>query len=308
MGNKTNMKADNVIRFDWAAKYMLRDKSSFVILEGFLSALLNEEVKIMELLESESNRKNRDAKSNRVDIKTTDSKGEIFLVEIQQATEYEFLQRILFSVSKTIVEHIPSGHDYSEVKKVYSINILYFNLGQGSDYLYHGRHELRGVNTGDTLVVSMKDRSGIHMVGPENVFPEYYLLRMSQFNDEHPTTPLGEWMRYFKWGYIDPKTKEPALRKAWYRLNVLKMSPEERKAYEYDLYNKVYEEDVVDTAKHEGLVIGEQRGLAEGHKAGLAEGEKKAKMEMAKRMLAKGMPLGDILELTGLSLEEWVEK
>lgn len=60
-------KTDNVIRFDWAAKYMLRDKASFGILEGFLGALLNEEVRIVELLESESHRQNRNAKSNRVE-------------------------------------------------------------------------------------------------------------------------------------------------------------------------------------------------------------------------------------------------
>ncbi|MBR6879065.1 MAG: hypothetical protein IKM95_06775, partial [Bacteroidales bacterium] len=129
-----------------------------------------------------------------------------------------------------------------------------------SDYLYHGRNELRGVNTGDTLVVSQKDRKGIRMVGPDDVFPEYYILRVAQFDEENPTTPLGEWMRYFKWGYIDPKTKVPALRKALRRLNLMKMSPEERKAYEYALYNKHYEEDIVNTARNEGLFIGEQQG------------------------------------------------
>jgi hypothetical protein len=47
-----------LIRFDWAIKNILRDKSNFVILEGFLSELLKETIKIIEILESESNQEN----------------------------------------------------------------------------------------------------------------------------------------------------------------------------------------------------------------------------------------------------------
>ena len=46
---------DTYIRFDWAMKHMLRDKANFDILEGFVSVLLGEEIKIEEILESESN-------------------------------------------------------------------------------------------------------------------------------------------------------------------------------------------------------------------------------------------------------------
>ena len=46
---------DRYIRFDWAVKRLLRQKANFDVLEGFLTVLLGEEVKIIELLESESN-------------------------------------------------------------------------------------------------------------------------------------------------------------------------------------------------------------------------------------------------------------
>ncbi|MBN2695682.1 hypothetical protein JXR93_13570, partial [bacterium] len=55
------------LSFDWAIKYILKDKSNFDILEGFLSTLLKTDIKILELLESESN--NLDSsKFNRVDL------------------------------------------------------------------------------------------------------------------------------------------------------------------------------------------------------------------------------------------------
>ena len=134
------MSTDNsFIRLDWAAKNILRDKSDYEIFEGLMSVLFEEKVKIVELLESESNKETAKAKFNRVDIKAKNSKGEYILVEIQLDHETDFLERILFGVSKAITEHIGQSEQYANVSKVYSINIMYFNLGQGKDYVYHGK-------------------------------------------------------------------------------------------------------------------------------------------------------------------------
>ena len=57
-----------LVRFDWAIKYLLRNKANFVILEGFLSELLKTDVTITSLLESESNKIDADDKSNRIDV------------------------------------------------------------------------------------------------------------------------------------------------------------------------------------------------------------------------------------------------
>ena len=286
----TMKKTNNVIRFDWAAKNILRDKASFVILEGFLTALLDEKVTIMELLESESNRQRRTAKSNRVDIKAENSKGEIFLIEIQQSSETDYLERIVFSTAKTITEHIDMGIDYTQVKKVYSVNIVYFNLGKGSDYLYHGQSELRGVNTG----------------------AEYYILRVKKFDDEEPDTALGEWMRYFKWGYIDPETTVPGLREAKERLNVLNLSEQDRKRYEYDVYDSIYEEDIVDTARFEGreeglaegrlegLEQGRVEGLEQGRTEGLEQGRRLERESLAQKLKEAGIDTDIIKTVTGI--------
>jgi len=70
------------IRFDWAAKYMLRSKADFAIFEGLINVLIDEKVEIVELLESESNQEHKDAKFNRVDIKAKDSQGRIILMRL----------------------------------------------------------------------------------------------------------------------------------------------------------------------------------------------------------------------------------
>ena len=173
---------EKYVRFDWAVKRMLRDKANFDVLEGLITVLLGEKITIEEILESEGNQEAVDDKFNRVDIKAKDSKGRIIIVEVQLTTQLYYLERILYGVAKAITEHIHLGNRYDQVKKIYSINILYFDLSKGADYLYHGRNTFVGVHTGDTLKVNVKENNVIRMKAPEEVFPEYYLIRVNEFN------------------------------------------------------------------------------------------------------------------------------
>ena len=121
---------------------MFCDKANFCVIEGLLTVLLGEKITIEQMLESESNQNARDDKFNRIDIKALNSKGEIIFVEIQLTRQLYYLESILYGVLKAITEHITLGNKYDNAKKVYSISILYFDLGRGSDYLYHGKKTL----------------------------------------------------------------------------------------------------------------------------------------------------------------------
>lgn len=90
-----------LVSFDWAIKHILRSKANFGILEGFLSELLFDEIKIIEVLESESNKEDKKDKFNRLDIKVRDSKDELIIIEIQYSRELDYLQRILYATSNT---------------------------------------------------------------------------------------------------------------------------------------------------------------------------------------------------------------
>ena len=201
---------DRYIRFDWAVKRLLRQKANFGVLEGFLTVLLDEEVTIIELLESESNQQAADDKFNRVDIKALNSKGEIIIVEIQNTRELYYLERILYGVAKAITEHISLGERYYAVKKIYSVSILYFDIGKGNDYLYHGQNTFTGVHTGDHLEITTKEKNAIVHKLPATIFPEYFLIRVNEFN-KVAVTPLEEWIEYLKTGCIRPDTQAPGL-------------------------------------------------------------------------------------------------
>ena len=271
------------IRFDWAVKRMLRDKANFAVLEGLITVLTGEVVKIEELLESEGNQETASDKFNRVDIKAKNDKGEIIIVEVQLTRQLYFLQRMLYGVSKAITEHIEIGEKYDKVKKVYSINILYFDLGKGSDYLYHGKTVFTGVHTNDRLEVNTKEADELRMRVPEDIFPEYYIIRVNEFNSV-ATTPIEEWLDYLKNNRIKDNTSTPGLKEARQKLLYMTMSDKERRAYDAHMDDIMVQNDVLDTAKREGR----------------AEGI----MLTAKNLKAMGLSISDIMKATGLQEDD----
>ena len=183
---------DNLIRFDWAMKRLLRDKSNYVVLEGFLSTLLGEDLRICRFLESESNQEDATDKFNRADILVEDTRGRLLIVEVQNNRELDYFHRMLYGVSKTISEYINLGDAYDKVRKVYSINIVYFGLGQGKDYVYHGKTVFRGLHDpNDVLRLSARQQEIFIGKDAGDIFPEYYVLRVNDF-DRVAKTPLDE--------------------------------------------------------------------------------------------------------------------
>ena len=282
---------DKYIRFDWAIKRLLRNKANFGVLEGLLSVLLNDPIHIVEILESEGNQQRENEKLNRVDIKAKNSQDEIIIVEVQNTREIYYLERILFGVAKAITEHIELGNLYSEVKKIYSISILYFDLGKGNDYLYHGQNTFVGVHTGDFLEVTTKEKDAIVHKLPSEIFPEYFLIRVNEFN-KVAVTPLEEWIEYFKSGVIRPDTKAPGLEEARRKLVYYNMDKAEQLAYDEHVNALMIQNDVLSTAAMEGREEGRQ------------EGRQEEKIENARTMKSLNISADIIHQVTGLPLEE----
>ena len=326
---------EKYIRFDWAAKRMLRDKANFDVLEGLMTVLIGEKVTIDEILESEGNQENETDKYNRVDVMARNSKGEFIIVEVQLSRERYYLERILYGVSKVITDNMHLGDRYEKVKKVYSINIIYFPMGKGKDYLYHGITTFTGVHTNDKLEITDYEADTLRMRTPQQVFPEYFIIRVNEFN-QVATTPLEEWIEYLKNGKINSDTKAPGLQEARQKLLYMNMSDKEKRIYEHHLADQMIENDILDTARIEGLALGREEGRAEGREEGRAEGREEGRAEgreegrvegraeglaeglaegrekglaegllqVAKSMKQMGLPIETITQATGLPTEE----
>ncbi|MCK5872559.1 MAG: Rpn family recombination-promoting nuclease/putative transposase, partial [Methylococcales bacterium] len=220
-----------LISFDWAIKKILRSKANFEILEGFLSELLFTDIHILNVIESESDQENKDNKYNRVDIKVVDRQKQIIIIEIQYSRELDYLQRILFSSAKTISEQMPKGEPYSDVTKVISINILYFDFGIGDDYIYHGTTRFIGLHDHRELELSEKQKTLYTAHKIADIYPEYYLIEIRNFDDIAKDT-LDEWIYFLKNETIEDNFTAKGLQKAQETLNVLKMKAPERQDYE----------------------------------------------------------------------------
>src|SRR3990167_6496680 len=182
-----------LVHFDWAIKNLFRSKANFDILEGFLSELLQIKVVIESILESEGNKNTKDDRSNRVDLLVLTEKKEHIIIEVQAAMEWDYLSRILYGTSKVVTEYLQAGQSYSNIRKIISVSIVFFNLVRGEDYVYHGSTEFRGTHQYDLLRLGENEQKAY---GPEktpsDIFPEYYLIKVNQFN-ERIKDKFDEW-------------------------------------------------------------------------------------------------------------------
>lgn len=219
-----------LIRFDWAVKKLLRNKANYAILEGFLSELLFDDIRIEKILEGESNRETEDDKYNRVDILTQNSNGELIIVEIQHSFEIDYFHRMAYGASKALTENISLGQIYAEIKKIISINIVYFDLGQGQDYIYKGRTIFHGLHENDILTLSEKQKGAFLKDHVSDIFPEYYIIKVNQFNDVAKDN-LDEWVYFLKNSEVKDSFKAQGLKQASEVLDYMRLPKDEQYSY-----------------------------------------------------------------------------
>ena len=293
-----------LVKFDYAMKTLLRNKANFDVLEGFIEVFLGKKCKILNILESESNQESEEDKYNRVDIKAVDDEGEIFIVEVQTTRYTYYMERILFGVSRAVVEQINSGDDYGKIKKVYSISIIYYDFGIGEDFIYEGRTSFVGLNKNDKLKISRKEDLTLEEIEkgdsrqfkytnlePGDIMPVYYLIRVNQYR-ESVRNAMTEWMDFLKNNSIRSDTTVPGLETAREKLDFEKMTPEEKARYlrhQESLHNEF---DAIRWATASGKVEGR------------AEGRKERSIEIARSLKTANVDIEVIMASTGLTKEE----
>ena len=276
-----------LIRFDWAIKRLLRNKVNFGVLEGFLSELLFENIQIQEILESEGNQENKEDKFNRVDILTKNSKNELIIIEIQSTYEIDYFHRMAYGVSKSIAENLSLGQKYSEIKKIISVNIVYFDLGQGEDYIYKGKTDFKGLHKNDILDLSSKQKTTFLKESVSDIFPEFYLLKVNQFNDVAKDT-LDEWIYFLKNSEVKDEFKAKGLQQAGEVLDIMRLENDDK--YGYNRY--------LDSLHLKASEIYSLQTEAE------FKVRDEEKVEIATKLIELGLDSSLILKSTGLTIEK----
>jgi len=272
-----------LVHFGWAIKKLLRQKANYEILEGFLSELLKFDVSIEAILESESNKETEYAKFNRVDILARTEQNELVLIEIQNDPELDYFHRMLYGVAKLVTEYIQEAQAYGTIKKVISINIVYFGLGQGADYIYTAQTNFVGMHRQDTLQPSHLQQDKYKIREVKEIFPQYYILKVNNFDDIAKNS-LDEWIYFLKNSEVKDEFNAKGLRAAKEKLQYEHLTPHDKRMYESFRTAKMIEYSVTETAKIQGI----------------AEG----KLEVVKNAIAEGLPNHLITKITGLSIAE----
>jgi len=299
------------IRFDWAMKRMLRQKANFDILEGFLSELLMQKIKIAEILESETNQDEEENKFNRFDILVRNSEGELMLIEVQNERERDYFHRMNFGQAKLLSETLGEAQAYEKIKKIYSINIVYFNLGQGSDYVYKGKTEFVGIHKNDILQLNKSQKDAYHIKEVADVFTTYYVLKVNSFND-HAVNNLDQWIYFLKNNEIKDEFKAQGLAEAKEKLRVDNLNKEEKASYNHFIKTRRIQENEIITAKQDGYSEAEKELIPKIEEERRQKEEERRQKEEAKakikntiiKLNSKGMNIEEISDLTGEPEEE----
>ncbi|NUO00884.1 MAG: Rpn family recombination-promoting nuclease/putative transposase [Saprospiraceae bacterium] len=295
------MKSRPLVSFDWAIKKLLRQKANYDVLEGFLTVLLRRQIKIRSIPESEGNSEQADDKINKVDILCENEHKELILIELQYNSENDYFHRMLFGASKIITDYMSEGYTYDQVRKVYSINIVYFDLGQGSDYVYHGTTEFKGIHTNDTLQVNVRQKELFSITAAYQIYPEYYIIKVNKFNDAAKDS-LDEWIYYLKNNRLPEDYSAPGLDKVAEILNYDNMDASAKAQYEAHQKELAISYGVLETAKAEGRAEGKAEGRAEGEE----KGEEKKTIAVVINSYRLGLDLPTIALVAGISEKEVV--
>jgi predicted transposase/invertase (TIGR01784 family) len=302
-----------LISFDYAIKYLLKDKGDYSIVEGFISALLKtigyKEVKIIALLETESNKEDPKHKRSLADLIVEDQDHQKYIIEIERSVKDSFIHKSCFNTSRLIVDNIAAGQDYTKIVKVFHISLLYFPIGN-KGVIYHGKTIIHEVENGERLNVHITNEDTGQTFDATNILPEYFFISIPLFNDRL-VKEIDDWLYVMKHDQVPDKPdnfQSPYMKQVAEKLNILKMTQEERDNYAYyqkKLYNDRDElASALRRGKEEGLKEGVEKGKQEGLKEGEQKGKKAMALENAKKMLANNLDPKLIASCTGLALEE----
>jgi predicted transposase/invertase (TIGR01784 family) len=284
-----NIKSD-LISFDYAIKYLLKDKGDYEIVEGFLSALLScqgyKPVKITALLESDSNIESKDLKKSVADVIVQDQEGNNYIVEIDRSYTDQFLHKAVFNTSRLIVDNLGSSQSYLKIKKIFHINLVYFPFEATTSPLHHVKVIFHQIDNEHSIDIQLID-TGMHIFDVHNIFPEYFLISIPLFDDVIKQE-IDEWLYVMKNSQVKESFSSPYMKKVAERLNILKMSNKER---------KVYNTYLMESFKNLDYFLSAQR-------KGKAEGKAEEKIAIAKNLLKAGLAIDLIAESTGLSIDE----
>ena len=276
---------------DRGFKILFGQESSKELLIELINDLLEGEHHVEDLsyMDKEDPGETTDGRGIVFDLLCKDQDGTTFIVELQNARQTYFYERALYYLCRTIASQGKKGESWEfELVPVYGIFLLNFRSGKTDK-----------VRT--DLVIADRETGEQKSRNFREIFIEFPLFNKTESECK---TPLDYWLYNLKHmeqlEHLSFKGQKALFARLEELARIANMNKKERAEYEAAL--KIYRdnENVVTTARREGIQIGEKRGLEKGRKEGRAEGI----LIAARQMKQNGASVEFIKQCTGLSDEE----
>jgi len=277
---------------DYAFKRLLGSEENKPLLQDFLECILDltpQQVLGLEFMDKELTKEEFSDKTGILDVKLKLTDGTVIDIEIQASWNASFVKRTLFYWAKMYTADFKAGESYDKLHRCIAINIIAdgFRLNDAihSEYLLQEK----------TAHTTLTDVLEIHFLD---------LQAAKRAKEEGKAAgkrgQLINWLRFI--GATNKKeramiaTKSPVLQMLNEKIDILTLSPIERKLYESRMKLK----SDITTISETQFSAGVERGLAEGE----VRGSRQKALETARILKQFGDPLQKIVQVTGLTVQE----
>ena len=233
-------------------------------------------------------------KESIVDVLVKDQRGTKYVVEMQVAKVEGIEKSAQYYAAKTYCAHFKIGEEYQNLKKVVFLAI--------TDYIVFPKKE--GYKS-DHVILDHKSYE--HDLKDFS----FTFVELPKFNKKLKDLQTIEDQWYYFLKYADESNNiaeilahNPEIQQAYEILDRYHWTESELQYYEKLIMNAADAKGVITAAKNEGRREGHQEGLQEGiqkgRQEGLQEGVERGRFEMARKMIERGLPLDEIVQITGL--------
>ena len=290
---------------DYVFKRNFGYKGEEEITRVLLRDILRSEVENVELNNNPITQKDiYDEKLGIMDVKATINKNTLCDIEMQVIKQADIVKRILFYWSKMYSEELKSGDPYEKAKKTVCILFADFEIKELEEIKkYITRWNLREE---DYTKMILTDAMDIYIIE---------LPKLERYGKLSRYTNLKLWVEFIKnpevKSMIDEENENEelkdtveAIEKARKNLEAITEDEHERElARLRDKYIRD-QKSILHTGYQDGMNDGLEQGIKKGKEDGIEQGKKEEKIEIAKKMLSKGIDIPTISDITGLSIEE----
>ncbi len=272
---------------DFGFKRLFGSEFNKELLVSFLNAIFHGEQNVRDVtyLNSEQLGDRLDARRAVFDVYCENDRGEKFIVEMQNVYQEFFKDRTVYYSTFPIREQAQRGGDWDfHLNAVYTIGLLNFNFAEGLANARRWHHEVKLMEV-DTHEVFYDKLTYIYIEIPKFDKREDELVTM-----------------YDKWMYVLKNLSALMDRPAALQERVFTRLFEQAEISKFDAAELRYYEDSVNAYRDivNAIKTAEKKKYAEG----VAEGRAEGIADVAKSMLAKGLAVDMVSELTGLSAEQ----